>query len=417
VRVPFGLVDTVSASFNHWLQQATTPALWSQRRSALTLAGMPRILFHAPPLVGHTLPMMGLACALRAKGHVVAWALGEDVQPLARRQGFEVLAVGPSRAWAMQHLLRRWPERAGLSSAQQVLELGPRLFADVYAPATLPELRLAMQAWQPDLVVHDVMAHAAPLAAALNGLPSISHGFGLPRPQTSVDSAHARMASLWQAHGQDLTADSGNHRHGHIDICPPSMRPAGPPLAAPAWLLSPASGVRRSLGPREGILASFGTVHHEQAAFEALLQTLQAGPWPTRIALGRPVEPTRHLPPHVHAVAWLDLGAEWARCRVGACHGGAGTMLGALAQGVPLLLLPVAADQFRNAQALRAVGAGLVLEGEGQTAVRMRLALQHLFEDQAFTSAAGRVAEEIADMPQAEAVAKAVAQALVPQFF
>jgi UDP:flavonoid glycosyltransferase YjiC (YdhE family) len=376
---------------------------------------MPRILFHAPPLVGHTLPMMALACALRAQGHAVAWALGEDVQPLARQQGFEVLAVGPDRAWASQELARVWPERSSLSSAQQVLELGPRIFADVYAPATLPQLHEAMRVWRPDLVVHDVMAHAAPLAAALNGLRSVSHGFGLPRPPTSVDAAHARMKALWQAQGQDIPADSGNHRHGHVEICPPSMRPPGPALATPTWLLSPASGVRRSLGPREGILASFGTVHYGQASFEALLQTLQTGPWPTRIAMGRPLEPTRHLPPHVHAAAWLDLSVEWARCRVGACHGGAGTMLGALAQGVPLLLLPVAADQFRNAQALRAAGAGLVLEGEAQTAPRMRLALERLFDDEAFNSAAQRLAEEIAGMPQAGAVAQAVAQALFPQ--
>jgi UDP:flavonoid glycosyltransferase YjiC (YdhE family) len=116
----------------------------------------------------------------------------------------------------------------------------------------------------------------------------------------------------------------------------------------------------------------------------------------------------RTWPPHVHVAAWLDLADEWARCRVGACHGGAGTMLGGLAQGVPLLLLPVAADQFRNAAALQAVGAGLALQGEAQTEAAMRQALQRLHDEPAFTQAAGCMADEIAAMPQAGAVALAL---------
>jgi UDP:flavonoid glycosyltransferase YjiC (YdhE family) len=367
-----------------------------------------RILFHAPPLLGHTLPMLPLAQALREQGHSVAWAAGDDTQAALRGHGFEVYPAGPGRAWAMVELARLWPERASLTSAQQVAEIGPRLFADCYAPATVGDLLALLDAWRPDLLVHDVMAHAAPLATALRGVRSVSHGFGLPRPRPSIDGAHARMAPLWQAHGLGIPPDSGNQRHGQVDVCPPSMRLDEPVPAGPRWLLSPTSGVSRRQGVRQGVLASFGTVHHQQAAFDRLLAVLLQGPWPTRLAFGRPVDPALVWPAHVHAAAWLNLADEWAQCRVGACHGGAGTMLGALAQGVPLLLLPVAADQFRNARALRAVGAGITLEGDEQTNEGMRAALQRLFDEPAFSEAACRMADEVAAMPQADAVARAL---------
>jgi hypothetical protein len=264
------------------------------------------------------------------------------------------------------------------------------------------------QAWRPDLVVHDVMGHAAPLVAARLGLRSVSHGFGLPRPQLSISGAEARMRPLWQAQGLDMPPDCGNHRRGHIDICPPSMRLDEPVPAGPRWVLSPTSGVKRHPGARQGVLASFGTVHHHQATFDRLLAVLMRGPWPARAALGKPLDPGQAWPSHVHAAAWLDLATEWATCRVGACHGGAGTMLGALAQGVPLLLLPVAADQFRNARALQAVGAGISLQGAAQTEPEMRRALERLHDEPAFTDAALRMADELAAMPQAEEVAQAL---------
>jgi UDP:flavonoid glycosyltransferase YjiC (YdhE family) len=352
--------------------------------------------------------MLPLARALQARGHAVAWAAAGDTLAMLQRQGFEAHVAGPDRPWAMAELARQWPERSSLSPMASAPELGARLFADVYAPATLPALLAVLEAWRPDLLVHDVMAHAAPLAAALRGVRSVSHGFGLPRPRASIEGAESRMRPHWQARGLDMPPDCGNHRGGHVDLCPPSMRLGEPVPDGPRWPLSPASGVRRRRGPRQGVLASFGTVHHHQATFDRLLAVLLRGPWPVRAALGRPPDPARTWPPHVHAVPWLDLAAEWALCRVGACHGGAGTMLGGLAQGVPLLLLPVAADQFRNARALRAAGAGLALLGEDQAELAMHAALERLHDEPAFSCAAEAVADEIAAMPQADAVAGAL---------
>lgn len=367
-----------------------------------------RVLVHAPPLTGHTLPLLPLAHALRGQGHELAWAAGADTRPLLQAQGFECMAAGPDRAWASTELHRLWPDRAALAPEQVVAELGPRLFADVYAPATLPDLIDVVDRWRPDLLLHDVMAHAAPLAAALRGLRSVSHGFGLPRPRVSIDGVQARMAEQWQAWGLELPPDGGNHRGGHVDICPPSLRGAEPLPPGLRWSMSPASGVQRRAGPRHGVVASFGTVHNRRSTFDELLQVLCRGRWPAQVALGRPVDPAVAWPAHVQVSPWMDLPEAWRHCRVAASHGGAGTALGALAQGVPQLLLPVAADQFRNAAALVAAGTAIALQGDAQTGPAMHQALKRLHDEPAFTHAAERMADEIAAMPQAEAVARAL---------
>lgn len=54
------------------------------------------------------------------------------------------------------------------------------------------------------------------------------------------------------------------------------------------------------------------------------------------------------------------------------CHGGYGSVLGALAHGVPLVALPIfAGDQWRNARRVDDLGAGIALEGTRDAKRRM----------------------------------------------
>jgi UDP:flavonoid glycosyltransferase YjiC (YdhE family) len=90
------------------------------------------------------------------------------------------------------------------------------------------------------------------------------------------------------------------------------------------------------------------------------------------------------------------------RCAAVVCHGGAGTMLGALAHGLPLLMLPRGADQHDNARRVVAAGAGLelaeVTPRAGAAAVERLPALRPPAE---------RIAAEIAALPApAAAVAR-----------
>ena len=89
-------------------------------------------------------------------------------------------------------------------------------------------------------------------------------------------------------------------------------------------------------------------------------------------------------------------------------HGGSGTTLGALAHGIPLVLLPEGADQFDNADRVEAAGAAVVLRPGEVTADSVGAALERVLGETAFAEAARTVAADIARMGTADEVAAAV---------
>jgi len=79
------------------------------------------------------------------------------------------------------------------------------------------------------------------------------------------------------------------------------------------------------------------------------------------------------------------------------CHGGAGTLLGALTCGLPLVCWPQGADQFHNARTCAATGASLTAKDAGEAAN----ALRSVLKDQAYRAAAHGLQRELEAMPSA----------------
>ena len=67
------------------------------------------------------------------------------------------------------------------------------------------------------------------------------------------------------------------------------------------------------------------------------------------------------LPANATVERWVPQADVTAHAAGIACHGGYGTTIGAVADGVPLVVTPLFADQGRNASRVAAVGAGLAL--------------------------------------------------------
>jgi UDP:flavonoid glycosyltransferase YjiC (YdhE family) len=77
------------------------------------------------------------------------------------------------------------------------------------------------------------------------------------------------------------------------------------------------------------------------------------------------------LPAGVHAERWVDQERVQAAAGVVVCHGGSGTVFGALAAVVPVVVVPVFADQFENGRRVAAAGAGVVVEVDGGSRARV----------------------------------------------
>lgn len=72
-----------------------------------------------------------------------------------------------------------------------------------------------------------------------------------------------------------------------------------------------------------------------------------------------PIEPPPSLKASTLVVAYAPFGAVLPRCAAFVHHGGVGTVAQAFAAGVPQLVVPLAFDQFDNAERVRRLGCGL----------------------------------------------------------
>jgi MGT family glycosyltransferase len=150
-----------------------------------------------------------------------------------------------------------------------------------------------------------------------------------------------------------------------------------------------------------------GTVFNDAAPLRAVLDALAALPVDVLATVG----PDGDLgalverPGNVRVERYVPQTRVLHRCAVVVSHGGSGTVLGALAAGVAQLCLPQGADQFLNAEAVAARGAGLALAPGEVTPVNVTEAVARLLDDPSSRQAAQAVAEEIAAMPSPEEVA------------
>jgi MGT family glycosyltransferase len=113
------------------------------------------------------------------------------------------------------------------------------------------------------------------------------------------------------------------------------------------------------------------------------------------------------LPPKVHVERFVAQARVLPKASLVISHGGAGTLLGALAHGLPQLCLRQGADQFDNATLIEGIGAGLFLRPDEATVGAIRSALKRLLTEPGFLAKARDMQREIEQMPNAiDAAAK-----------
>ncbi len=150
------------------------------------------------------------------------------------------------------------------------------------------------------------------------------------------------------------------------------------------------------------VYVTFGTLwNRDLDAFRVVLAALAAHPVDVVVTLGVDGDPAAlgAQPENVHVHRFIPQAELLPRCDAVIAHGGAGTMLGALAHGLPLLLLPQGADQHFNAERVVAAGAGLSLAPPQATSAAIARAIDTLLGDARLRAGAQRVAGEIAAMP------------------
>jgi MGT family glycosyltransferase len=120
------------------------------------------------------------------------------------------------------------------------------------------------------------------------------------------------------------------------------------------------------------------------------------------------------LPANVHVEPWIDQARVLEHADLVVCHGGSGTALAALAAGVPLVMVPLFADQFENARRIAATRAGRIVETQIRTggarsinaaaAPQITRSIEDVLGDLTYRDQARAIAAEMAATPTIEEV-------------
>ena len=368
---------------------------------------MARVLFTSCPAYGHALPMLPLVRAAVRAGDDVRVATGPDLVDTLVARGLEVRAAGPTweSVWSAHDAV--WAD-AGAPDEQKMLDGVVALFGTP-ALARLDDLRVLAEEWRPDVVVHEVLEPAGSMLATRLGVPGVVHGIG---------PMFASYAFLIQAAGaaigrHDLWEQLSGERA--VDLCPPSLQPDGPPPWPATIPVRPDAGEPGPVPPgvaealaSDGNLAYFtlGTVKNADAAdFRAGLEALAGYSGVVVATTGRPIDPSDlgPLPANAVVVEFVAQRAVLERADLVVSHSGSGTMLGGLAHGVPQVALPRGTDQPENAALMVRAGAGVVVAPDDYSVESIAAAVADVVGDPAYRTAAERVRDEIAAMPDADA--------------
>ncbi|HET6504843.1 MAG TPA: nucleotide disphospho-sugar-binding domain-containing protein [Amycolatopsis sp.] len=371
-----------------------------------------RILFSALPAHSHITPSLPLAEAAVRAGHEVRYATGPDALRYVETAGIRAIPAGLTWAEALGRYTERYPAEtlAGLDSVARLSHLGLHCMIEITGPAMAEELLPIARDWQPDLMVSTTAEISGELVAALTGVPHVVHGFGIPKTSTGAFApfrpAIAQLHARW---GVPPARTAACIESPYLDIWPSTLRLEAEDWYHPVmWAIRPENVLPVSM-PRPEVLAdlpyertayvTLGTTYNTTpGVLETLIEALSDESVNLVVTVGKNGDPDRFgpQPDHVRIEHFIPQAALLPHCDVVVCHAGAGTILGALAHGLPLVMTPFATDQHELAASVESGGAGISCAASAEA---VRKAFRQVCADPSYRAAAIRAGEQIHSMP------------------
>ncbi|ABX04529.1 MAG TPA: glycosyltransferase [Herpetosiphon sp.] len=383
-----------------------------------------RVLFTTNPGVGHLNPMLPLAHALQQAGHSLAFASAAAFGPTIEAHGFRCFAAGLD--WLQSQLEHYFPETSTMSLEELSAWFISDLFADLAAQYMVPDLLAICHEWQPDLIVRNDFEFGGYIAAECLGIPhaTLSISFFLPIA-TLEPLIGDQLAFLRSSHGlAPYPALDRLYHYAYLASGPlrcqeqiiPTMHAIQPQTMIkqsanqlPTWVTQ--------LGDRPTVYASMGTVFNRTAdIFPTILAALRDEPINLILTIGRNQDPAQFgpQPAHIHIEQFIPQDLLFPYCDLFITHTSFHTMMSAFKCGLPLLMLPISADEPVCALRGLELGIGRIIKRPKQfdqffddsipelSPTAVRTAVHELLHNPSYRQNAQQLQAEIRALPELE---------------
>lgn len=364
-----------------------------------------RVLVATTAGAGHLGPLVPFARALKGKGHQVVVAAPASFASAVEHVGF---AHRPFPDGSAEEQGSVFAGLAGLTNEEGNAIVIRDVFARINARAALPGVTELVADWRPDLVVREPAEFASYIAADAAGIPHVQVAIGLSEFEELylpvLDEPLAELGSVSGVGGllesprlsllpksYDRSGGAGSETTTRYRE---ERRGAVQPL--PDWWPVPDLPL---------VYVTFGSVAAGLGLFPDLYQQVVGAlaDLPVRVLLttGEAADPALlgPLPSNVHVERWWPQEDVMPHAAAIVGHGGFGTTLLGLASGVPMVVVPLFADQPYNAARVAAIGAGVALDGDPAPVDRLAQALGRVLSEESYRRCARRIAEEIGCLP------------------
>jgi UDP:flavonoid glycosyltransferase YjiC (YdhE family) len=284
-----------------------------------------RVLLASTAGKGHLGPLLPFAAALEARG--------DDVR---------TVVSDPPRDPRLDTV-------KDLPREQQTLFIEREWFGRICAEAARPAIEAACDEFRPELILREPCEYASAIAAVRRGLPFVTVAITNAEGEWGATAIAAPVLP-------DAVVDALRERP-LLSRFPATLDPSPYPRTYRyAEEAAPES-------THELVYATFGSeaARLGYGPYRALLDAVDGLDVEVLLTTGEALD-LGPVPKNVRVERWVPQKDALARARLVVCHGGSGTVLGTLAAGLPLIILPLFADQATNGARLARVGAARVVE-------------------------------------------------------
>jgi len=245
----------------------------------------------------------------------------------------------------------------------------------------------------------------------------VHHTIGSPVDAATLETCSDVLSPLWRSMGRDVPPFAGIYSGITIDIFPSALGFAFPAIARDVRAMRPtALPIRDAKLPAAladlprlpTIYGTLGTISNtDTSIFRAILDGLASEPVNVVLTVGSSNDPEAlaPVPPNARVERFVPQATLLPHCAAVIHHAGSGTMLGALAHGLPQVAVPQGADNFVNARLLESAGAARLIRAGEVSADRVRSAVRAILDDARYRANARGIGDEIARMPVPQVIA------------